>query len=78
MQPPGFRVIVVRAWRDAGGLRVRLIADGEARRQWIVGSITEAREVLESVLAELLDGPDDDEPEAPTADWQRPHIDQRN
>jgi hypothetical protein len=30
MQPPESRVIVVRAWRDAGGVRIRLLADRDA------------------------------------------------
>jgi hypothetical protein len=72
MAPPGFHVIVVRAWRGAGGLRIRLIADGADRaagvdgvpgRQWVVGSIAEARDVLGSLLAELLAAPA--QPEAP-------------
>jgi hypothetical protein len=61
MQPPESRVIVVRAWRDAGGVRVRLLADADAdgdyERQWIVGSIAEACAVLGSLLAELLGTP---------------------
>jgi hypothetical protein len=54
MEPPRYQVIVVRAWRDAGGLRIRLLADGGSARQWVVGSIAEARDVLGSILAELL------------------------
>ncbi len=54
MEPPDFHVIVVRAWREAGGLRIRLIADGVPARQWVVGSIADARDVLGSLLAELL------------------------
>lgn len=61
MQPPESRVIVVRAWRDAGGVRIRLLADGDAdgdyERQWIVGSIADACAVLGSLLAELLGAP---------------------
>jgi hypothetical protein len=54
MDPPGFHVIVVRAWRDPGGLRIRLLADGGSERQWVVNTIAEACAVLGSVLAELL------------------------
>jgi hypothetical protein len=54
MEPPRYQVIVVRAWRDAGGLRIRLLADGGSTRQWVVGSIAEARDLLGSILAELL------------------------
>jgi hypothetical protein len=57
MEPPGFRVIVIRAWPDAGSLRIRLLADGDSPRQWIVGSIAEARDVVGSLLAELLAAP---------------------
>ena len=61
MQPPESRVIVVRAWRDAGGVRIRLLADGDTdgdyERQWIVGSIGDACAVLWSLLAELLGPP---------------------
>jgi hypothetical protein len=61
MQPPESRVIVVRAWRDAGGVRIRLLADrdadGDYERQWIVGSIADACAVLGSLLAELLGPP---------------------
>jgi hypothetical protein len=60
MEPPSYQVIVVRAWRDAGGLRIRLLADGGSARQWVVGSIAEARDLLGALLAELAgpDGPD--------------------
>jgi hypothetical protein len=54
MEPPSYQVIVVRAWREGRGLRIRLLADGGSARQWVVGSIAEARELLGSILAELL------------------------
>jgi hypothetical protein len=57
MEPPSYQVIVVRAWREAGGLRIRLIADGGSARHWVVGSIVEATDLLESILAELLATP---------------------
>ena len=53
MEPPSYQVIVVRAWRDAGGLRIRLLADGGSARQWVVSSIAEARDLLGALLAEL-------------------------
>jgi hypothetical protein len=53
MDPPDFRVIVVRAWCDSGGLRIRLLVDGDSSRHWVVGSIAEACTVLGLVLAEL-------------------------
>jgi hypothetical protein len=40
-----------------GGLRIRLIADGGSARHWVVGSIVEATDLLESILAELLATP---------------------
>jgi hypothetical protein len=57
MEPPSYQVIVVRAWREAGGLRIRLIADGGSARHWVVGSIVEATDLLGSILAELLATP---------------------
>ena len=54
MEPPRYQVIVVRAWREAGGLRIRLIANGGSARQWVVGSIGEARDLLGLILGELL------------------------
>jgi hypothetical protein len=57
MQAPDFHVVVVRAWRESGGLRVRLIVDGDAGRHWVVGSIGGAQDVLGALLAELVGGP---------------------
>jgi hypothetical protein len=54
MGPPSYQVVVVRAWREAGGLRIRLIAHGDSERHWVVGSIAEARDLLGSILGELL------------------------
>ena len=53
MAPPDFHVIVVRAWCDSGGMRIRLLVDGDPSRHWVVGSIAEACNVLSLVLAEL-------------------------
>jgi hypothetical protein len=57
MEPPSYQVIVVRAWREGRGLRIRLLVDGGSARQWVVGSIAEARELLGSILTELLVAP---------------------
>jgi hypothetical protein len=54
MEPPSYQVVVVRAWREAGGLRIRLIAHGASERHWVVGSIAEASDLLGSILGELL------------------------
>jgi len=54
MEPTNYQVIVVRAWREGGGLRIRLLANGGSARQWVVGSIAEASDLLGSILAELL------------------------
>jgi hypothetical protein len=67
MQLPESRIIVVRAWRDAGGLRVRLLTDGAPERQWVVGSIADARDVLGSLLAELLGAEADGTESVPAA-----------
>jgi hypothetical protein len=54
MEPPEYQVVVVRAWREVGGLRIRLIAHGDSERHWVVGSIAEASDLLGMILAELL------------------------
>jgi hypothetical protein len=56
MDPPDYQVIVIRAWREPEGLRIRLLADGSSPRQWVVGSATSACEVLAALLAELQAG----------------------
>lgn len=65
MEPPRYQVIVVRAWRDAGGLRIRMLADGGSARQWVVGSIAEARDLLGAILAELAASAQPDQPDPP-------------
>jgi hypothetical protein len=57
MDPPRYQLIVIRAWREPEGLRIRLLANGAPPRQWVVGSITEARDVVGALLAELLAAP---------------------
>lgn len=47
-------MIVIRAWREPQGLRIRLLADGSSRRHWVVGSAASACEVLAALLAELV------------------------
>jgi hypothetical protein len=54
MEPPSYQVIVVRAWREAGGLRIRLLAHDGSARHWVVDSIGEARDLLGLILGELL------------------------
>jgi len=54
MDPPDYQVIVIRAWREPEGLRIRLLAHGGSPRQWVVGSATAACDVLAALLAELL------------------------
>ena len=58
MDPPRYQLIVVRAWREPEGLRIRLLANGSPPRQWVVGSISDARDILGALLAELLTAPD--------------------
>jgi hypothetical protein len=55
MDPPAYQVIVVRAWREPDGVRIRLLADGGSARQWVVGSIASACDVLSALLTELLE-----------------------
>jgi len=54
MDSPDYQVIVIRAWREPQGLRIRLLADGSSQRHWVVGSATSACEVLAALLAELV------------------------
>jgi hypothetical protein len=58
MDRPAYQVIVVRAWRESEGVRIRLLADGGSARQWLVGSIDAACDLLGALLAELLEAPD--------------------
>jgi hypothetical protein len=58
MDSPRYQLIVIRAWREPEGLRIRLLADGTPPRQWVVGSITDARTVVDALLAELLTAAD--------------------
>ena len=59
MDSPRYALIVIRAWREPEGLRIRLLADGSPPRQWVVGSITDACDVVGGLLAELLTATDD-------------------
>jgi len=56
---PDQRLIIVRAWREADGVRVRLLADRPPKRQWVVATIPTAAEVMSAVLSELLRTVDD-------------------
>jgi hypothetical protein len=71
MEPPSYQVVVVRAWRETGGLRIRLIAHGGSQRHWVVGSIAEATDLLGSILSELLAAPRR-APETPPGDGRGP------
>jgi hypothetical protein len=53
MPPTDSLVIVIRTWRDAGGVRARLLADSGVTRQWVVGSVSDACGVVGLVLSEL-------------------------
>jgi hypothetical protein len=54
MDPPDYQVIVIRAWREPEGLRIRLLANGSFPRQWVVASATAACDVLAALLGELV------------------------
>jgi hypothetical protein len=58
MDRPAYQVIVIRAWREPEGVRIRLLADCGSPRQWMVGSIAAACDILGVLLAELLEAPD--------------------
>ena len=57
MDPPYYQVIVIRAWREQEGLRIRLLSNGRPPRQWAVASIADAFDVLSTLLGELLAAP---------------------
>jgi hypothetical protein len=59
MDGPDQRLIVIRAWREAHGVRVRLLTDGPSPRQWVVATIPDAADVVSDLLAELLRTVDD-------------------
>lgn len=59
MDESDHRVIIVRAWREADGVRVRLLADGTPRRQWVASTIPDAADVVVAVLSELIRTVDD-------------------
>lgn len=63
MDSPRYQLIVIRAWRESNGIRIRVLADGSPPRQWVVGSIAEAHDVMGALLAPLLAAPD--QPSAP-------------
>jgi hypothetical protein len=53
MESLDWRVIVLRAWRDAGGVRVRiLIGDGTSRRS-LVATGAEAGVIVQRLVSEL-------------------------
>src|SRR6266568_1988799 len=56
MDSPDQRVIILRAWREPGGIRVRVLSDGS---QWVVGSVTGAVELVGVLLTELAPRTDD-------------------
>jgi hypothetical protein len=53
MQSSDYRVVIVRAWRESDGVRIRVLADGHPRRHWVLSSIAEAGDVLVGLLTEL-------------------------
>ena len=57
-----WRVIVVRAWREGQQVRVRLLAEGDRKRSWVVSSTADALTVVRALLEEL-----DDADETPPA-----------
>jgi hypothetical protein len=57
MDPIEFQVVVVRAWREPEGLRIRLLADGHPPRQWVTSSIADTCAILAGLLAALLAAP---------------------
>jgi hypothetical protein len=53
MDSPAQRVLVVRAWREPEGIRVRVLTEG---RHWVAGSVSGALEVVGALLTELAPG----------------------
>jgi hypothetical protein len=54
MDPSEYRVVIVRAWREADSVRIRMLAGGDPGRQWVLSSIADAGDVLVALLTELV------------------------
>jgi hypothetical protein len=52
MALPDLRILI-RAWAEHDGPRMRIITDHDGRRQWVVGSTGEACAIVEMLLGEL-------------------------
>lgn len=65
MEPPDTRIVVVRAWREAGGLRIRVLAELPEARGWVFTSVADACDLVAALLTDLLD-PAADTPRGPT------------
>jgi len=48
-----WRVIVIRAWREGQQTRVRLLAEGDGKRSWVVSGTAEALAVVRALFEEL-------------------------
>lgn len=55
-------MLVIRAWREGGSLRIRVLIEGEPRRHWIVASPDRAAELVRALLARLEPGGGPDGP----------------
>jgi hypothetical protein len=63
MEASDWRVIVIRAWREARGIRLRVLVDDGVSRRWTVASGTEAGAIVQLLVSELEDSanPDPDQ-----------------
>ncbi|MGE5831122.1 MAG: hypothetical protein ACM30G_22565 [Micromonosporaceae bacterium] len=53
MGSPTWRIVILRAWRDADGLRIRVLTHDHPERQWIVNSLDACHEILDLLFSEL-------------------------
>jgi len=51
MDSPEERVIILRAWREPEGIRVRVLTEG---RRWVTGSVGGAVDIVGALLTELM------------------------
>ena len=60
MESSHWRVIVIRAWREARGIRLRVLVDDGVSRRWTVASGAEAGAIVQLLVSELEESVDQD------------------
>jgi hypothetical protein len=54
MASPTWRIVILRAWRDAEDLRIRVLTHDRPEQQWIVNSLDACCEILDRLFSELM------------------------